>query len=167
VTILAATIIGGLHGIVISVETVFDPDVRGLGVIVLMGCMVAAYTYVAAAGVAFWRYPHRIRPLFWALWIQVPWISLPGLVYKFAAGLSGSLALVLNHTGDKYSAGFKTGWNLGSSCEFRLLQDAPVEVGVNVAAIAALFLLRRLTSSRQEPVGAPLSKGDHQNATSR
>jgi hypothetical protein len=161
VTLLALTIAGGLHGIVITIADLFSPDVRGFGVIVVLG-FVGAYIYVAVAGVVFWRYPQQRRPLFWALGIQVPWISLPGLVYKFAVGLSGSLVLDLNHTGDKYAAGFKTSWNLGSSFQFWLLQDAPVEVGINVAAVAALFLLRRLSSSTTNPLEDPAHKRDDQ-----
>src|ERR1700722_13925417 len=165
-TLLGVTIVGGLHGIVITVGAFFRPDVPGFGVTVLLVCMVGAYAYVSAAGVVFWRHPDQSRPLFWALMIQVPWISLPGFVYKFAAGLSRSVALVANHTGDKYSAGFGTNWNLGSSSEFRLLQDAPVELGVNVAAVLALLLLRSLTRSTPEALGEPPSKGDEQGATS-
>jgi len=68
---------------------------------------------------------------------------MPGLVYKFSAGLYVAVAFVAKHVGDRYSAGLTGNFNLGSSYELRLLQDAPVEVGVNIAALAALFLLRR------------------------
>ena len=160
-TLLGTTVFGGLHGVVISAGLFFGPDVRSLAPVVLVGCMTAAYIYVTAVGVAFWRNPHRTGPLFWALGIQVPWISLPGFVYKFAVGLSGSVALVAHHTDGKYSAGLNSNWNLGSSCEIRLLQDAPVELGVNVAAGALLFFLWRLAGSANEPVEETPPTTDH------
>jgi hypothetical protein len=127
--LLATTILGGLHGVVLTIRLFFDPDERGFAPAMLIGCGLAAYVYVTAAGILYWRNPNHSKPLFWGLAIQVPWVSIPGVVYKFGVGLSWAVALVANHTGDKYSAGFYSGWQLGSSWELRLLQDAPLQVG--------------------------------------
>jgi hypothetical protein len=96
----------------------------------------------------------------WALAIQIPWISLPGLVYKFSAGLYVSVAFIAKHYADKYSAGLNSGFNLGSSCEVRLLQNAPIELGVNVTALVALFLLSRSITSTSATLKEPSPKND-------
>jgi hypothetical protein len=109
--------------------------------------MAAAYAFVTVAGIIFWRQPQRLRPLRWALGLQIPWISNPGVVYQFAAGLYGMVAFVASKTGDRYSAGFTTKFNLGSSCELRLFQDAPFVLGINLVPLGALLLLNRLTQT--------------------
>lgn len=152
--LLALTILGGLQGIVICLQGLFSPDSQGFGTSVLISAFLMAYIFVAAAGAVFWRRPNQTKPLKWALAIQIPWISLPGLVYKFSAGLYLSGALIARHQADKYSAGFHWAFQLGSSFELRLLQDTQIEVGVNVAALAALLLLTRVIS----PTSAALSQ---------
>lgn len=120
------------------------------------------------AGLVFWRHSNRVRPLFWAQVFQVPWISLPGLVYKFAVGLTSSIAVVFTHTpsdaGDKYSAGFATHWSLGSSWELFLFRMAPLEVGVNVVPLAVLLLLHNAHRLTNQPTTAPLSTHRDPNA---
>jgi len=97
--------------------------------------------------------------------IQIPWISMPGFVYKFSAGFYFVGAFVAQHLGDKYSAGLNWNFNLGSSCELRLLQNAPVEVGVNIAALAALFLLKRAISASSVNPEEPSPKNDRQDSS--
>jgi hypothetical protein len=153
--ILATTILGGLHGCVITLHLVFSKNSQGMGVLALSGCMFAAYAYVTATGIIVWRHPNQLRPMLWAQAIQIPSISLPGLVYKFAAGLSGAVCFVLYHTGDKYGAGLSTHWNLGSSCEVRFFQNAPIELGINIVALAVLLILRTEYCLRMSPSESP------------
>jgi hypothetical protein len=148
-TLLAVAVLGGLHGIVICLEALFSPTSQGLRAFILFGAMLAAYIYVTAAGLIYWRRPNQMRPLAWALTIQIPWISLPGFVYKFSAGLSVCVALIATRHRDMGSVGVNGNFKLGSSCELRLLQDAPIELGLNVAALAALFVLNRAISSTE------------------
>lgn len=163
----ALTILGGLHGIAITLVLFFKQDVHGFGTFALLACGLAAYMYVTVAGAIFLQDPKRLRPLFCALAIQIPWISTPGLVYKFAAGLVGSVAFVANHVTDTYSAGFATNWDVGSSWEFRLFQNAPIQLGVNLVALAALVFLRKLGRLTQRPVSQapPSSDGQRTAAT--
>jgi hypothetical protein len=125
--------------------------------------MLIAYTYVTAAAVIFWRQPNRTRPLIWALAIQIPWISLPGIIYKFSVGLYAPVAFIAKHDAPRYSAGFSWRFNLGSSCEFGLFQMAPIELGVNMVALALLFLLKNLIASTKTTLTEPLPKHDGQN----
>lgn len=163
-TILAATILGGIQGMMLSVPLLFSQDVQGIGAYVLILLILIAYAYVTVAGVIFWRYPNQLRPLSFALAMQVPCFSAPGLVYKFAVGLVVSVSFVVNHVAGKYSAGFSTSWNLGSSYELRFLQNARVELGINVIAVAGFLLLRKARSSRA--VHAPfLGDGDQRAVT--
>jgi hypothetical protein len=160
----AVTVLGGMHGIALPLRALFSPSSQGFVAAVLFGAMLIAYTYVTVAGVIFWRQPNRRRPLIWALAIQIPWISLPGFVYKFSAGLYVSVAFIAKHLADTYSAGFNWSFNLGSSCEFRLFQMAPIELGVNVAALAALFLLNKSITSTSPSLTEPLPTDDGQSS---
>jgi len=160
----AVTVLGGLHGIALSLRALFTPSSQGFGAAVLCGAILIAYTYVTAAGAIFWRQPNRRRPLIWALAIQIPWISLPGFVYKFSAGLNVSVSFIAKHHADTYSAGLNGSFNLGSLCEFRLFQMAPIELGVNVAALAAMFLLNESITSTSPTLTEPLPKDDGQSS---
>jgi hypothetical protein len=123
--LLLLTIIGGLHGLAISLRGFLSTEVPGVGVFVVFAAILIAYLYVIAAGLIYWFQPERIQPLFWAWAIQIPWISLPGIVYKFSVSLYIVVAFITKHHGDKYSAGVNGSFNLGSSWEFRLLQLTP------------------------------------------
>lgn len=158
--LLAITVLGGLLGIVITLRALFSPDSQGFGTFFVIGVFLVAYIYVTVAGVIFWRRPNQTKSLKWALAIQIPWISLPGLVYKFAAGLYLSGALIAKHQADKYSAGLDWTFQLGPSFEFRLLQDAPIQLGVNVVALAALLLLTRSITPTSATLTQPMPEDD-------
>lgn len=147
-TLVGVTILGGLHGIVISLQALFTSSSLGFGELVLFGSFLIAYIYATWAGVMFWRQPKQTRLLMIALAMQIPRISIPGLVYKFTVGFYIAVALVAQHLGDKYSAGANWNFSLGSSCELRLFQNAPIEVGINIAPLAGLLLLRRAVSTK-------------------
>ena len=160
-TLLVVTVLGGLHGVVISLKGLVSASSQGFGEYLLVSIVLVLYTYVITAGVIFWREPNETRPLKWALAIQVPWISLPGFVYKFAAGFHVFTGFIAEHHRDRYSAGFNWSFDIGSLCELRLFQSAPIEIGVNVAAFAALFFLNReisATSGRLETESVTLSE---------
>ena len=142
-TLLAVTGLGGLHGVVISLKGLVSASSQGFGEFLFVSIILVAYAYVITACVIFWREPNETRPLKWALAIQIPWISLPGCVYKFVAGLHASISIVAKHHSDTYSAGLNWSFDIGSLYELRLFQSAPIEIGVNVAALAALVLLNR------------------------
>ena len=149
---LSVIILGGLHGLVITFPLVFSENVRGVVTFVLWGCMLAGYSYVTIAALIFWLRPNRFRPLFWAQVIQVPWISLPGIVYKFAVGFSGAVAFIFSHTGEKYEAGYEAHFRLGSSCKLSFLENAPLELGLNLGALGVLYLLREIHRGSNKPL---------------
>jgi hypothetical protein len=158
-TLVGTTVVGGLLGIAVTLRAFFRSE-PGFGTFALLGCALLGFVYITAAGVLYWRNPRQVQPLTWALAIQVPWISLPGFVYKFAAGAVGSIALVATKEGDTLSAGLHTYWHAGSSFELRFLQDAQWELGVNAAALLLLVLLQRSIHLTADAVEAQSSTAD-------
>ena len=158
-TLIGTTVVGGLLGIAVTLRAFFRSE-PGFGTFGLLGCALLGLVYITAAGLLYWRDPKQVGPLTWALAIQIPWISMPGFVYKFAAGAVGSVALVATHEGDTYSAGFDTNWHTGLWFELRFLQDAQLELGVNVAALVLLVLLRKWIHSTADTAKAQSSLTD-------
>ena len=156
-TILAFAILGGAYGFAMTVRDLLRVDALGFGTILLHASSLFGFAFVTAAGILFWHDHTERKLLMWAFGIQVPWISLPGFVYKFASGASGMLALVASHAGYKYSGGITAKAELGSTFEIRVLQNAPVEIGVNIVALALLILLWR---SVQQPVASDCPSGE-------
>jgi hypothetical protein len=154
--LLAVTVIGGLHGIAVSFGARCSS--QGIVAVILFGIMLIAYTYVTVAAIIFWRQANRTRPLSGALAIQIPWVSLPGFVYKFSAGLYLDVAFIAKHHAERYSAGFNWRFSLGSSCEFGLFEMAPIELGINVAALTLLFLLNHSIASTNAALTEPSRK---------
>ncbi len=157
--VLATTILGGLHGVVVTLRMFFTDGSQGVFVDLVLAAMLAVYLYVIAAGLIFWRHPNRVRPLSWAQVIQIPSISLPGLVYKCAVGLTSVVAVVFTHldseAGDKYSVGFSANWSLGSSWEVYIFKMVALEVGVNVVPLVILLLLRNVHRLTNQTGAAP------------
>jgi hypothetical protein len=163
-TLISMTVVGGLYGAAMTLLAFFRADAPGFGVSVLFGCILLGFVYVTAAGLLDWRKPRQVRPLIWALAIQIPWVSMPGLVYKFAAGFLWAITLYATQKSGKYSSGFNIRFKVGSTSELRFLQDAPLELGVNVAALALLVLLRKSTRLAANTVEAQSPITDAQAA---
>jgi hypothetical protein len=158
-TLIGTTVVGGLLGVAVTLRA-FVRSEPGFGTFGLLGCALLGLVYITAAGLLYWRDPKQVGPLTWALAIQIPWISIPGFVYKFAAGAVGSIAVVATKEGDKLSAGLHTYWHAGSSFELRFLQDAQWELGVNAAALLLLVLLQRSIPLTADTVEAQSSTAD-------
>ena len=94
------------------------------------------YAFVAAAGLLFVYDPQRTRLLQAALAIQIPWISTPIIVYKFASGLYGFLTVGSPREPGRFGVYFGGEALLGSSYQFAWLQKNPWTVGVNFVALA-------------------------------
>jgi len=158
-TLIGTTIVGGLWGIGVTLRDLFSSE-RGFGASVVSGCILLGFVYVTTAGLLFWRDPKQVRPLIWALAIQIPWISMPGLAYKFEAGWYWSIALVATQKAETFSIGFGTKGDIASSCELMLFQDSQLELGINAAALALLVLLRRSIQSTANTVEGQSSTVD-------
>lgn len=105
------------------------------------------YAFVAAAGLLFVYDPQRTRLLQAALAIQIPWISTPIIVYKFAAGLYAFLIIGRPLEPGRFGVYFGGEALLGSSYQFAWLQKNPWTFGVNFVALVFIVLLRRSRSS--------------------
>ena len=149
--ILSVTILGGLHGIAITIPLFFREDSQGIVTYFLLTCMLAVYAYITVSALFFWRHTNQSRPLWWALVVQIPRISLQGVVYRLAVGLNGAVALVFSHTGDKYTTGYETKWSVGSSWEISVFRNAPVELGINIVALGLLLLLYQIDHLENKP----------------
>lgn len=156
ILLVAILILGGLHGAGLTASILIQPESLSFGNAVVWACMLLAYLVAAAVGFLYWRRPNEVRAVMWTLAVQVPWISIPGLVYKFSVSGYLVLAFVANHKAEKYLAGFNANFNLGSFCEIRLLQNAPIELGVNIVPLVALVFLQRLgrLECERQPVTA-------------
>src|SRR5690242_1769354 len=82
----------------------------------------------------------REQAHFEQLWQQIPCISSPFIVYKFAAGLAAFLSF---GSPEGENTGLYIGWELrlGSFWSFYHQQGKPLRVGVNLAALAILVSL--------------------------
>jgi hypothetical protein len=71
------------------------------------------------------------------------------------------MAFIFRRTGDKYEAGYETHFSLGSSCKLSFLENAPLELGLNVGALGVLYPLRELHRGSDKPLmPLPSSIGD-------
>src|SRR5689334_8995854 len=91
--LITMTVGGGFTGIVLTLGLLFHSEDPGLLHLVLIIVFLALYIFVVASGLLFVCDPQRTRPLLAALAVQVPWISTPLIVYKFAAGLHTVVAV--------------------------------------------------------------------------
>jgi hypothetical protein len=79
-----------------------------------------------------------------ALWLQIPVISSPIIVWIFSAGFSLNLTWIGKVLGVNF-------W-LGSQYQFNLLQELPWGGGANLYAVLMLVLLRRLKTPLAKPI---------------
>jgi len=85
-TLITMTVGGGFAGVILTIQSLLDSGSRGPVHLVLLAGFLALYAFVTACGLLFVHDPSRLRPLLVALAIQIPWVSTPLVVYKFAAG---------------------------------------------------------------------------------
>ena len=161
IALIVQAMAGGLLGFAVSIVALLGPDTRGILASLLVMALALAFALVFAAGLTFWLKPDELRPMLLASAVQVPWVSLPGIVYRFVACWYWSLSVVMSHADDKYSAGFKTKLDFGSFSEVSILRDAPIEVGVNVIALAALLYLYRLNRAQHKATALLSHESSH------
>lgn len=139
-TLVTITVGGGFAGFVIALESLLNAKGQGPLNLLILVFFVALYGFVIASGLIFVQKPRRTRPLLIALAIQVPWISLPQVVYQFAAGFHASVGIGSLQPG---TFGLRFGSAMGSTFTIMLLQDKPWILGVNVFALSILIMLLR------------------------
>ena len=142
-TLIVMTVGGGFSGFAGTSEALFDSSGTSTINQLLKLVFLGLYSFVVASGLLFVQRPTRTGPLLTALAIQIPSVSSPLVVYRFAAGLAAFLDF--GGLGKENSSGLHLDWEmrLGSFWSFSLQQDKPLRVGVNLAALAILVLLWR------------------------
>ncbi|MBI3476497.1 MAG: hypothetical protein HY010_12260 [Acidobacteria bacterium] len=150
-TLILITVGGGFTGAVLTLQSLPNSANHKFAFVVFAGL----YVFVTVSGLAFVNDPQRTRPLLAAIAIQIPWITSPVIVYKFAAGVN----TVLSMSGPAHAGNFGVhfGWAffLGSSWEFALLQDNAWGIGINWFALLLFILLRRSVRSSSPSVPSP------------
>jgi hypothetical protein len=77
---------GGFTGIALTLS-LFRSQGTGFPSLILLIGFLVLYVFVLTSGLLFVRDPQRTGPLLAALAVQIPYISTPLIVYKFAAGV--------------------------------------------------------------------------------
>lgn len=140
-TLITMTVGGGFTGVVLTLQLLFNSPGASTLNLLLMVTFMGLYVFVTVSGLIFVYDPQRTGPLVAALAIQIPWISSSLIVYKFAAG--GQAFVMVGSSETPNTTGVHFGWEflLGSSWRFALLQDKPLGIGVNLAALSILAVL--------------------------
>jgi hypothetical protein len=133
-TLITVTVGGGFTGLAATVQSLCNSQSQPPLNLLLIAVFLALYAYVTVSGLMFVHDPQGTRPLIAALAIQIPWISSPLIVYKFAAGFHAALAV---------GGGLDAEARLGCFFKFSLFEENPWRIGVNLFALAILILLCR------------------------
>lgn len=145
-------VLGGLAGFGASVAGLFSSRVHGIVLTATVTFAAVLYAAVFLAGLALWHKPTELRPVLWGCAAQIPWVSLPGIVYKFVILWHWTFTVVLNHAANESSLAAKTNFSvLTSFLEWRVLGDADVAVGVNLYALAMFLYLRQRLAIANDP----------------
>jgi len=155
-TLITMTVGGGFTGAVLTFQSLLNSPKQSSFNLLLLAVFTAVYAYVTVAGLIFVHNPQRTRPLITALAIQIPWISSPMIVYKFAAGLLAVLSVGCPDGAGTF--GFEFGWKIlmGSSFQFALAQKNPWSIGINFVPLA-IFVLSSRSSGTLVAIAPPIT----------
>jgi hypothetical protein len=148
-TLVLATVGGGFAGLVTCAQLLVGASGRGIGYDLPVVIFLLLYLFVAISGLALVLNPRCTGLALAAVAIQIPLISFPLFIYKFAAGFQLTLAIGSGHG----RTGFDFRWFLGSGFTFRIAghPEYPLNIGINLFALALWWLLwreRRSAASR-------------------
>ena len=127
---------GGFTGVVLTFQSLFHSEHWFVFLVFLF-----FYVFVTISGLWFVYDPRKTRPLIVALAIQIPWISTPLVVYKFAAGLHAVISVGAPREAGNIGVHLGGELLLGSSFRFSVSQDTPCTIGINLSALLLLVLL--------------------------
>ena len=157
VALITMTVGGGFKGVILTVQLLASSDSSAVVQRVLVVMFLALYGFVAACGLWFACDRRRVRPLLAALAIQIPWVSTPLVVYKFAAGLYAVVSVGGPQDAGDLGVRFGAEALFGSTFRVAWLQEIPWSVGVNVAALVFFVVLWKFVAASAQPdVGAGL-----------
>ena len=131
--LVVLTIGGGFLGVVILVDTLFTAQNTPVLVYAIFAFLIALYIYGIFAGIRLSEDANRYGYVLFFYALQVPFLSSPILVYRFACGFHATIWVI----------GFSIGWmfRLGSDCQLTILQPNSWGGGVNLFAAAILLAL--------------------------
>ncbi len=130
--LLILTIGGGFVGVARTIQFFSHVD-KVIAYVVLLA-FVCLYGYGIFLGVKLSEGPAPPRHLRVYFGLQIPFISSPIVAYRFATGFQTTIAITQSGLG----------WDvrfLGSEGQFAILSQEPWGVGINVIALAIVFLL--------------------------
>jgi hypothetical protein len=129
--LLIFTIGGGFMGV--AVTTQFFSQANKLIAYIVLLFFVGLYAYGIFVGLKLSEGSIPIRHLRFYFGLQIPFISSPVIAYRFCSGLEVTVAILQLRLGCEY--------RLGSGGQFAILSSAPWGIGVNLVALAIVFLL--------------------------
>ena len=130
--LLILTIGGGFVGVARTIQFFSHVD-KVIAYVVLLA-FVCLYGYGIFLGVKLSEGAAPLRHLRVYFGLQIPFISSPIVAYRFATGFQTTIAITQSGLG----------WDvrfLGSEGQFAILSQEPWGVGINVIALAIVFLL--------------------------
>lgn len=143
VILILASVGGGFTGAVMTLD-IFLHSAHGVVNHIFVTVFLALFIFVTASGVLFSLDYRRARLLLISLAIQIPWISTPVIVYKFATGIYAALTLGNVAGTGRIGIRFWTEMRLGSTFRFSWWSDVnPWGIGINWVALLLFLLLWR------------------------
>jgi len=131
--LLILTIGGGFVGITATIQFFLHANKVIAYILTLVFLGLYGYGIFVGFKLSEGSLPLRHLRLYFSL--QIPFISSPLIAYRFYSGLQATVAII--------QPGLKWGWDwrLGSAWQFVIHSSAPWGVGINLVALAIVFLL--------------------------
>jgi hypothetical protein len=142
--LLILTIGGGFVGIVSTIT--FFPEANKVIAYIMLGAFIVLYGYGIFVGLKLSESPAPLGHLRVYFALQIPLISSPVVAYRFCSGLQATIAIIPP----------TLGWDsrLGSEWHFAISSSDRWGIGVNLVALAIMFLLySRLAVPTHAPNG--------------
>lgn len=133
-TLLIVSIGGGFMGSVTALNYFLAFNRLTIEGSIVNGLALTVFLYALYAGLQFSKSTANTKQLSRAFLLQVPCLSSPILTYKIATGIS--LSLMYSAHGSNYFIG------LGANYALAIFNDRPWGLGVNLAAIGFLALIK-------------------------
>ena len=132
-SLLILTIAGGFVGVGSTTQALFFQGDK-VAVYVVLLAFVGLYGYGIFLGVKLSEGPAPLRHLRVYFGLQIPFISSPIIAYRFSTGLQTTIAVT--QSGLRWDGRF-----FGSEGQFAIISPEPWAFGINVVALAIVFLL--------------------------
>ena len=132
-TLVTMTIGGGFTGAVTTSQVLLSPQTTSPAFVAVGVVFLALHVFVLVSGLLFVQNSARVMPLVVALAIQIPYLSSPVVLYRFADGLCGGVGVA--------ESGLFGWWRLGTDWYFGLLRPLPWGIGINLVPVAMLAAL--------------------------